>query len=78
MQLAMYISNILIACIPLEYEGLLSCSDKQELQEKIAAELTVKHNGKISLVDERPQFFVEGVESKMNRVRNERAFNRLQ
>ena len=62
----MYIGNILIVSVPLEYEGLLTCDDRQQLQEKIAAELILKHTGKIILTRERPEFFVDGVGSKMN------------
>ena len=62
----MYINKILVSSISLEYEGLLTCEDREHLQEKIAAELILKHKRKIILTGTKAEFYVEGVGSKMN------------
>ena len=63
----MYLSNILIEAVEVDYEGLISCEQKQNYHEKIAAELLKKHRGKVILSQERkPIFYVSGVPSKMN------------
>ena len=60
----MYIGGILISYMPINYEGLLTCDDRQSLQERMAGELIQKHRGKIRMSLQMPEFFVEGVKSK--------------
>ena len=62
----MYISNILVSSVEINYEGCNSCDERVERQNKIVQELNHKHLYHISLAKEMPVFFVEGVESKMN------------
>ena len=66
MQLVMYINRILVSSISLNYEGLLSCEDKEQLQESIVAGLIIKHGEKLRLTGAKAEIFVDGVRSKMN------------
>lgn len=67
MLLKMYLANILIEAVEVDYEGLISCEEKQNYHEKIATELLKKHRGKMILSqDRKPVFYVSGVQSKMN------------
>lgn len=66
MVLKMFISNIFIEAVPIEYEGLQTCEERQRYQEKIAGDLMQKHSYKIRMAREMPVIYIEGVESKMN------------
>lgn len=66
MMLRMYIGAVLIESVPLFYEGLASCSERQDFQERLARELAQKHMTKIKASGREPVFFVDGVRSTMN------------
>ena len=62
----MYINKILVSSRSLEYEGLITCEDREQLQEKIATELILKHREKIKLTGVKAEIYVDSVVSKMN------------
>jgi hypothetical protein len=66
MRLNVYLCNILLASVPVEYDGLVSCEERQKYHERLAAELLEAHVDKLEQTREQPLFIVEGVTSKMN------------
>jgi hypothetical protein len=68
MWLKMYIGKIFVDRYKLDYTEMITSTEIQQYQERIACELYQKHIGNIRQSDPKPEFFVEGVKSKMNDI----------
>ncbi len=67
MHLNMYIDDVLIESIPINFVGFKSCLERQNYLNNLAAKFTKTHLPKIIHTRHWPQFFLEGVPSKMNK-----------
>jgi hypothetical protein len=65
MYLKMYLDKVLLDQALIEYEGLLTCSERQEHQERLATELAMKHAKKIKQSNTVPMFAIV-VQSQLN------------
>jgi len=66
MLLNMYIDDVLIESIPIKFDGLKTVEQRQRYLENLSAKLLHRHLGKIIHTRFWPEFFVEGVASKIN------------
>jgi hypothetical protein len=66
MHLNMYIDDVLIESIPIDFTGLKTTLERQNHLNNVAAKYTKTHLPKIIHTTHWPQFFLEGVTSKMN------------
>ncbi len=66
MHLNMYIDDVLIESIPVNFNGLKSCLERQNYLNNLAAKFTKTHLPKIIHTRHWPEFYLEGVASKMN------------
>ena len=66
--LVMKIGNVLISRKPVEYEGMVTVEERQDHQEKIAAEMRQKNWMAIQGAGIEPKFYMEYVPSKMNDI----------
>jgi hypothetical protein len=64
--LKMYISKILIDQVRLDYENMLSSTEKEEYHMRIVDGMKQKHYFNIKQATREAVFFVEGLQSKMN------------
>jgi hypothetical protein len=66
MHLNMYIDDVLIESIPVDFAGLKNCWERENYLNNLAAEFTNIHLSKIIHTTHWPRFYLEGVSSKMN------------
>ena len=73
MQLNMYIDGVLIESVSISFENLNSAALRQKYLEGLSDKLTQRHLEKIMHTRLWPEFFVEGVSSRMNGEKTEDA-----
>jgi hypothetical protein len=66
MHLLMTIGNVIAEKVTLNYKGLNSTAERQQYQEQIARELYQKHERLLTRWGIEPEFYVEGVPSRLN------------
>lgn len=66
MWLQMIIGRKLIDQIEIYYEGMVTCAEREEYQQRVAQELNQKHLDKVKFSNEKPVFLVIGQQSKLN------------
>lgn len=66
----MYIANVFIDKVPVEYSETMSSADKSYYHEKLMDWLRSQHSDKINAAQDFPSFFIDRVESKMNEAKD--------
>lgn len=66
MELNMYIDGVLIESVSISFENMNSLELRQKYLEGLSSKLTERHLHKIIHTRLWPEFFLEGVSSKMN------------
>ncbi|HZF64765.1 MAG TPA: hypothetical protein VEZ55_09775 [Chitinophagaceae bacterium] len=66
MQLCMYIDDVLIESIPINLKALKTAAERERHVQQIVQTLNEKHLEKIIHTRFFPEYYIEGVQSKLN------------
>jgi hypothetical protein len=66
MYLKMYIGKLLVARWEIEFTGMHTAMERQQHGEEIALDMYIKHYDKVRQSKQKPVFFIDHVQSKMN------------
>ncbi|MDB5211567.1 MAG: hypothetical protein JWQ30_2394 [Sediminibacterium sp.] len=66
MWLQMIIGKMVIDQCAIEYDGLLTCTERQQYQERAAVEMKNKNIRQVKLAMKEPEFYVIGQASRIN------------
>ena len=70
MQLCMYLDEVLIESIPIDLKGFKTQAERERYVQQLVQTLNDKHLDKIIHTRFWPEYYIEGVQSKLNTEEN--------